>query len=88
MAQFLVYVLEPSIRGLILSEDARDELFFDIAVLNGRAIWFSPGITRGALSDASSTGFGGFVVELGPQISHGQWTPDQASCSSTWHGVS
>ena len=72
---------------LSLSEDAKDELFFwhqNIAVLNGCAIWFSPGITRVAYSDASSTGFGGFVVELGPRISHGQWTPDQASCSSTW----
>lgn len=24
------------------------------------------------------------IVELWPQISHGQWSPDQAKCSSTW----
>ena len=53
-------------------------------MLNGRAIWFSPSVTRVAYSDASSTGYGGYVVELGPQISCGQWTADQAKCSSTW----
>ena len=24
------------------------------------------------------------MVELGPEVSHGQWSVDQASCSSTW----
>ena len=26
----------------------------------------------------------GYVVELGPEVSHGQWSADQAKCSSTW----
>ena len=51
---------------------------------NGRAIWFSPSVTRVAYSDASNTGCGGYVVELGPEVSHGQWSVDQAACSSTW----
>ena len=72
---------------LTLSEDACDELTFwqqNVKALNCRSIWFSPSATRIAYSDASSTGYGGYVVELGPQVSHGQWTPDQAKCSSTW----
>ena len=32
----------------------------------------------------SGTGYGGYVGELGPDVSHGQWTPDQARLSSTW----
>ena len=73
---------------LYLSKDACNELAFwqqNVAVLNGRSIWFSPSVTRVAHSDASSTGYGGYVIELGPQISHGQWTSDHAKCSSTWH---
>ena len=98
MAQSHGYVLERSIFLLInvcvawsdrlsLSEDACNELQFwqqNIVALNGRSIWFSPSITRVAYSDASGSGCGGFIVEHGPEISHGQWSPDQAKCSSTW----
>ena len=72
---------------LFLSLEAQDELKcwqHNIAQLNGWPIWFSPSATRVAYSDASSTGCGGYVVELGPEISHGQWSIDQANCSSTW----
>ena len=59
---------------LALSTEARDDLNFwqhNIVQLNGRAIWFSPIVTRVAYSDASGTGCGGYVVELGPEVSHG-----------------
>ena len=59
---------------LALSTEAWDELNFwqhNIVQLNGRAIWFSPSVTRVACSDASGTGCGGYVVELGPEVSHG-----------------
>ena len=72
---------------LSLSVEAQDELRFwqhNIAQLNGRSIWFSPSVTRVVYSDASGTGCGGYVVELGPEVSHGQWSADQAKCSSTW----
>ena len=39
-------------------------------------------------SDTSETGYGGFVVEHGACISHGQWTAEQAKCSSTWSELS
>ena len=70
---------------LALSTEARDDLNFwqhNIVRLNGCAIWFSPSVTRVAYSDASGTGCGGYVVELGPVVSHGQWSVDQAACSS------
>ena len=37
-----------------------------------------------AFSDASSTGYGGYVVELGSEVAHGQWSELQMVQSSTW----
>ena len=34
--------------------------------LKGQPIWFGAGVARVAFSDANSTGYGGYVVELGP----------------------
>ena len=72
---------------LKLSTDASDELEFwqtSISGLNAHPIWFSSGTTRVAFSDASSTGYGGYVVELGLVVAHGQWTELQMTYSSTW----
>ena len=44
----------------------------------------SPGATRIVFSDASSSGFGGHIVEVGPDIAHGLWLEYEASLSSTW----
>ena len=35
-------------------------------------------------SDASSVGFGGYVVELGKEVAQGQWSADEAGLSSSW----
>ena len=35
-------------------------------------------------SDASETGYGGYVVEHGPCVAYGQWTQDEACQSFTW----
>ena len=73
---------------LQLSSLARDEVLFwqsALPSLNGRPIWFSPSATRVVFSDVSSTGYGGcHAVEVGPDISHGQWSQYEASLSSTW----
>ncbi len=72
---------------LELSEEAREELVFwhqAINDLNGQPIWFSASATRVAYSDASGTGYGGYVVEIGQEVSHGHWSPDEAARSSTW----
>ena len=35
-------------------------------------------------SDASDTGYGRYVVELGNEVSHGLWSEAEASLNSTW----
>ena len=73
--------------SLYLTTEAKEELEFwkvSIPKFNGNPIWFSPGCTRIAYSDASGTGFGGYYVELGNDVSTGLWSPDEAVLSSTW----
>ena len=70
-----------------LPANAREELEFwfkNVDCLNGKPIWFNPGATRIVYSDASSSGYGGYVVELGPEIAHGQWSESEIGNSSTW----
>ena len=73
--------------SLLLTEEAKAELHFwkeCLPLFNGQPIWFESSATRVAYSDASSSGYGGYVVEIGPSISHGHWSPQEASMSSTW----
>ena len=72
---------------VFLSLEAQEELVFwqaNIEAFNGQPIWFSPGTTRVAYSDASSSGYGGYVVEFGPEFAHGLWSPTELELSSTW----
>ena len=72
---------------LCLSNDAAEELSFwrnNVDNFNGQSIWFSAGATRIVYSDASSTGYGGYSVELGPELAQGQWSVHEMSLSSTW----
>ena len=72
---------------LNLTGDALEELHFwkmNIDYFNGQSIWFSAGATRVVFSDASSTGYGGYTVELGPEFAHGQWSAEELILSSTW----
>ena len=72
---------------LQLSSDAKEELRFwleNIKLFNGKSIWFSSGATRVAYSDASSTGYEGYIVEFGNEVAHGQWSKDEVILSSTW----
>jgi len=39
---------------------------------------------RFAYSDASSSGYGGYLVEHGNLVANGQWSSEEASQSSTW----
>ena len=43
-----------------------------------------PSAVRVVYSDASDTGYGGYVVEHGPCVAYGQWTTHEAHQSSTW----
>ena len=47
-------------------------------------IWHFPSAVRVVYSDASDTGYGGYVVEHGPCVAYGQWTTHEAHQSSTW----
>ena len=73
----------------MLPEEAKAELRFwqeCLPLFNGHPIWFESSATRIAYrySDASSSGYGGYVVEIGPNISHGHWSHHEATMSSTW----
>ena len=46
--------------------------------------WHSPSAIRVVYSDASSSGYGGYLVEHGCHIAHGQWLPNEKTLSSTW----
>ena len=70
-----------------LSEDSKSELCFwqgNVAQLNGQPIWFESGATRVVYSDASDSGYGGYSVEVGPQVAQGLWSGHEAKLSSTW----
>lgn len=72
---------------LIVSEEARGELQFwsnSLDYYNGQNIWRSAAAVRVVYSDASGTGYGGYVVEHGQHIAHGQWEVTEVSKSSTW----
>ena len=57
-------------------------------VLNSRKSWCAQlqlsVEAKAELQFASSTGFGGYTVEHGGQIAHGQWTEEEVCQSSTW----
>ena len=72
---------------LEITPDARQELEFWKACLadyNCQPIWHSPSAVRVVFSDASDTGYGGYVVEHGSSVAYGQWTKHEAQQSSTW----
>ena len=72
---------------LSLSDEALQEIEFwhsEIANFNGQHIWPKPSAVRVVYSDASSTGYGGYVVEHGNLIANGQWSPEEVEKSSTW----
>ena len=72
---------------LPLSLDAKQELAFwleRIAEFNGQNIWPKPSAMRVVYTDASDTGYGGYLVEHGNVVANGQWANDEAKQSSTW----
>ena len=70
-----------------LNTEALQELeFWDQQLLsfNGQSIWPRPSAVRFADSDASGTGYGGYIVEHGNIVTNGQWSENNAAQSSTW----
>lgn len=76
---------------LSLPEEARKELEFwsrNLVEYKAQPIWHSPSAVRVVYSDASATGYGGFIVEHGCYTAYGQWTAIEATHSSTWRELS
>ena len=72
---------------LLLSPEAKQELNFwldQLSNFNGSDIWPRPSAVRMVYSDASSTGYGGYMVEHGDKVATGQWSAEEANQSSTW----
>ena len=72
---------------LEIGPEAHQELEFwngSLADYSCQPIWHYPSAVRVLYSDASDTGYGGYVVEHGPCVSYGQWDKDEAQRSSTW----
>ena len=72
---------------LHLSREAQEELqvwLESVGIFNRNPIWFSSGATRLVYSDASGSGYGGYVVELSNDVAQGQWSREEAALSSTW----
>ena len=73
--------------SLHITPEAHEELQFwhkNITTYKRQNIWKSPSAVWVVYSDASGTGFGGYTVEHGPQVAHGQWSEWEAQQSSTW----
>lgn len=49
-----------------------------MAGYSAQPIWCSPSVVRVVYSDASDTGYGGYVVEHSPCTAYGQWTEQEA----------
>ena len=70
-----------------ISPEARREVKFwlcGIENFNGQDMWHSPSAVRIVYTDPSNTGYGGYTVEHGPHVAHGQWTLSEAGQSSMW----
>ena len=68
-------------------QEAKAELDFwssNLEVYNAQPIWHLPSTVRVVHSDASETGYGGYVVEHGLYVTCGCWTAEEAARSSTW----
>ena len=68
---------------LQIEENVKDEFTFWVTCvdkINGQKLWRSP---AAVYSDASSTGYGGYLVEHGNYVAHGQWNEQEKGESST-----
>ena len=77
--------------NVYLEDSVVEELVFwqsNLDHLNGRRIWFKSSAVRVAYSDASDTGYGGHIVELGPQVAaQCVWSTDLAKESCTMREI-
>ena len=69
-----------------LENSVVEELVFwqsNLDHLNGRRIWFKSSAVKVAYLDTSDTGYGGYIVDLGPEVAaQGVWSADLAKDTS------
>lgn len=73
-------------RVLLTAENAMQIDFWkrNLFYLNSRKIIYDPSCSRIVYSDASGTGFGGYIVHTQHSEVHGMWTAIEKTKSSTW----
>ena len=72
---------------LQLDSDCINEIEFwlrNIGLYNGQLLWHSPSAVSVVFSDASETGYGGYVVTHSCYAANGIWEEHERSKSSTW----
>ena len=73
-------------QSLPVSCEARQEIQFWLDNLdnaNGQGLWLSPSTVHNVYADASSSGYGGFIVEHGCHVAHGLFSEIEVGQSST-----
>ena len=68
----------------VLLRKIHDACSVQARCLAGQHIWPRPSAVRVVYSDASSIGYGGYVVEHGNLVANGHWSASDAEQSSTW----
>ena len=66
---------------LIITHETKMKMGFwlgQLVCFIGQNIWHSPSAIRVVYSDASDTGYGGYMVEHCCHIAEGQWLPHEA----------
>lgn len=72
---------------ITVSEESLCQIKFwrtTLDAINSKDIFESYKCTKVVYSDASSTGFAGYIVSAADGFSHGTWSPDESVKSSTW----
>ena len=72
---------------LALSKEALDELQYwldEISHFNGQKIWPTASQSEWCIQMQVPLVMGGYFVEHGNVVANGQWSPDEATQSSTW----
>ena len=70
-----------------LTPEAQHEIKFwseRLRQYNSQPIWYTPSAIRVVYTDASESGYGGYLIEHGCHVATGQWSEEDKVKSSTW----
>lgn len=72
---------------ILISEESKKQISFwksSLDMLNRRDMKVKPSSNLVVYTDASDTGYGGYCVRTGKNVSHGLWEESERIMSSTW----